>query len=115
MQQLANLEKENLAAKNQTKLFYTKLDEIYRTYLDAQLGIGSRQLTSDELMIRLKINLAKEETRTKFYQTLRLVDAVKFAKYLPGNDQNNEAIAISKETIKYIEDSMSKIKKENAY
>ena len=72
-------------------------------------------MTSDELMILLKINLVKEEIRTRFYQTLRLADAVKFAKYLPLDEQDKEAINITKETIKFIEDSLSKIKKENAY
>ena len=115
MQELDNLSKQNVSDKEQTKLFYIKLDEVYRTYLDEQMNFGATQMTSDEVMIKLKIYLNKEEIRTKFYQTMRLVDAVKFAKYLPATDKNREAVSHTRDCIKYLEETISQMKKNNAY
>jgi LPXTG-motif cell wall-anchored protein len=115
MEQLDALQKEDLISKNQTKLFYTKLDEIYRTYFSMELNINALQLTGDELMIKLKIYLAKENVRTKFYQLMRLSDAVKFAKYIPENSENNEAVSTARETIQFTESEIQQMKKNNAY
>jgi hypothetical protein len=115
MQQLDTLQKDDLFSKNQTKLFYTKLDEIYRTYFGMELNINTLQMTGDELMIKLKIYLTKEEVRTKFYQLMRLSDAVKFAKYIPETSENNEAISTARETIQFTEDSIQQMKKNNAH
>ncbi len=115
MEQLDLLQKENYPAKDQTKIFYTRLDEIYRTYIDEQINAGVLQMTSDELMIRMKVYLSKENIRTKFFQLLRLADAVKFAKYLPDNLQNNESLETARDTIKYIDETLSTMKKNNAY
>ena len=115
MHELQKLKEQNLPGHQQTKLFYTKLDEIYREYFDEQLSIQSKHLTSDEMMVRLKVYLQNETTRTQFYQTVRLTDAEKFAKYIPGEEQNDEAIEITKKTIQHIDQLSHRMKMNNAY
>ncbi|MGI8950132.1 MAG: BatD family protein [Chitinophagaceae bacterium] len=110
IKKLDELQKENLPAKNQTKLFYTRLDDICRNYFDKQLNIGAAHSTTDEMMIRLKDYLQPENIRTEFYQLLRLTAAVKFAKYLSDETQNNEAIFIAKKTIQQLHQSIQEKK-----
>ena len=99
MKALAKVASENILP---TKIFYSRLDYIYRTYFDAQLNIHSLQSTSDEMMIRLQVSLQQNELRTHFFQLVRLIDAAKFAQYIPSEDYKNEAINIILTTIEFI-------------
>jgi hypothetical protein len=91
LQKIKELEQEDLFAKGQVKLFYTKLSDIWKKYFSDQLQVRSAQSTSGELMVLLSVYLQNEKSSTQFYQLLRLADAVKFAKYIPGTDENKEA------------------------
>ena len=97
MEQLETLQKQNPPAL----LFYTKLDEICRTFLRNQLQIPALQLTSDELMLQLN-NYMQGDERTLFYQLLRLMNAVKFAKYQPKDEQKITDINTAKKGIQNI-------------
>jgi len=97
MEQLEKLEKENPPAPQ----FYTKLDGICRTFIQNQLYIRALQLTGDELMVQLNVYILPE-ARTSFYQLLRLVSAVKFAKYVPEDSQKSADIATTKAAIQHI-------------
>ncbi|MDQ2752109.1 MAG: hypothetical protein M3R72_03705 [Bacteroidota bacterium] len=81
--------------------FYTKMDEICRTFLQHQLNIRALQSTSDELMLQLNSYLQGDE-RTPFYQLLRLMTAVKFAKYSPDDSQKITDINTAKTNIQTI-------------
>ncbi len=115
MEQIRILEEEDLPSKNQTKLFYTRLDEIYRSYFEEQLRISSLRFTSDEMMVKLKIYLQQEDLRTRFYQLIRLADAVKFAKYFPDKTQNEDAVKIVKIIIQHTDQLSQQMKYNNAY
>ena len=72
-----------------------------------QLGIHSLQSTSDEMMIRLQSNLLlPEEIRTRFFQLVRLIDAVKFARYIPAENYKAEAIDTISKTVQLIHTQM---------
>ncbi len=109
MEKIEVLQKENLPAKKQTKLFYSKLDVICRDFLEEEFHIHALQSTSDELMIQLSVYLQQESMRTKFYQLLRLSDAVKFAKYIPAEDQNKEAVHTAIKSLQNFDDLMQHI------
>jgi hypothetical protein len=103
LQKIAALRKEGLPAKGQTKLFYTLLDDICRAYFGRRMKMQPKQSTSDELMIKLGVYLQDRDMKTKFYQLLRLVDAVKFAKYLPAEQQHEEALQSAAVSLQHIE------------
>ena len=84
-----------------TGVFYARLDDICRYFIQHQSGIHALQLTSDELMVQLNAHLPGE-ARTQFYQLLRLISAVKFAKYQPDELQKSAAIITAKETVHHI-------------
>ncbi len=83
-------------------VFYTKLDAICRYYLQEQLYLRALHLTQDELTVQLNVYLQDQEVRIAFYQLLRLINAVKFAKYAPPAAQNRESISTAKATVQYI-------------
>jgi hypothetical protein len=113
LQSIKNLEKENLQAKGQVKLFYTRLSDICKNYFRDQLQVRSTQSTSDELMVLLSVYLQDEKSRTQFYQLLRLADAVKFAKYIPDSEQNNEAVKTAIALLQHI-DALTRLTTQHA-
>ncbi len=103
LQNLQALASEGLTQKGQLKLFYTRLDSICRTYFYRRMQIQSMQSTSDELIIKLAVYLQDRGVKTTFYQLLRLVDAVKFAKYLPAEGQHAQALQHATTSLQHIE------------
>lgn len=95
---LEALQKETLPAT----VFYARLDVICREYLQEQLHIRALHLTHDELMLQMNAYLQQQDARTSFYQLLRLMSAVKFAKYAPPAPQQTESINTAKATVQYI-------------
>ena len=78
---------EPLIQTHQYKLLFTQLISITRNFSDAQLQIATLTKTTDEYMISLKGKVGNEPTQVKYYQLLRLADAVKFAKYQPSESE----------------------------
>ena len=113
LQQIKELEGEDLPAKQQVKLFYTRLSEILRNYFNDRFNVHSSHATSDELMVLLSVYLQDEKYRTEFYQLLRLSDAVKFAKYIPSTEQNEKAVKTAIETLQHV-DKLTERTKQNA-
>lgn len=113
LQQIDLLEKENLIQKGEGKLFFTKLDDICRTYFDARTHTHTLQSTSIEMMEKLRAYLTAEKDRIALQQFAKLSNTVKFAKYQPQETQGKEAIDIAKETIKNIENEV--VKQQNTH
>lgn len=111
MEQLDMLKSDNLLSKNKTKIFYTRLDEIYRMYFEMQFRSGILQLTGDELMRRVKLYYPGDTLRNKFYQLIMLCEAVKFAKYIPEDAENNAAISTAREAIQFVDANLQLIRK----
>lgn len=97
LEELNVLQKQNPPAT----IFYTKMDGICRAFLQQQLNIRALQSTSDELMLQLNPYLQGND-RTQFYQLLRLMNAVKFAKYNPDESQKIADINTAKQGIQNI-------------
>lgn len=111
LQQIKALQQEHLIATGNVKLFYVKLTFIIKNYFQEILQLHSTQSTSDELMVQLGVYLQDEKYRTGFYQFLRLADAVKFAKYIPAEEQNNQAVQTSVTSLQHIDALIKNIQK----
>lgn len=111
LQQIKSLQQENLITTGNVKLFYVKLTFIIKNYFQEILQLHSTQSTSDELMVQLGVYLQDEKYRTGFYQFLRLADAVKFAKYIPAEEQNNQAVQTSVTSLQHIDALIKNIQK----
>ncbi len=107
---LEALGKETLPAT----VFYARLDAICRNYLQEQLHIRALHLTQDELTQQLNVYLQQPDERTAFYQLLRLMNAVKFAKYAPPAAQQAESINTAKATVQYIHYQLQRTTQQHA-
>jgi len=93
---VANLK--NLRDRNpERKEYYSSLVDIFRLYIMRKKGIHSLQKTTDDLVLQLKNIGMHRENFDSLAQALRLSDYVKFAKFVPGQqDDINAFESISK-------------------
>jgi len=99
LDQLDKLNEKPLLNKDDIKEFYTAIDFICRKYFAEQYNMHAMQLTTDELMIRLSVYLQQEKNAHTFYQLLRMADAVKFAKFIPREEDNKNAVVSAKQSL----------------
>ena len=105
MKQLELLRKQNLPPKQ----YYSELVDIFRLYVFRKKEILSLQKTTDDLILQLNsINLLNKEQFAQLSQALRLSDFVKFAKYIPTNEDDINIFNTIKNSIINIEQSESK-------
>ncbi len=91
------------AEKPEVKIFHTRLVDIFRLYIFRKKGLLSLQETTGELVVQLKgLGLGREEF-DELAQALRLGDFVKFARFVPGATENENAFETIKRSIERIE------------
>ena len=99
---LQKLKKEELAQKD-AKAFYVRLVDVLRKYLHTGKGLQSFSKTTDDLsLLILNVNLPSDKYN-ELVQTLRLSDAVKYAKFIPAAEENDQAIETIWKSIEAIE------------
>jgi hypothetical protein len=99
---LQKLKKEEVAEKD-IKAFYVRMVDIFRKYLLTGKGVQSFSKTTDDLAIQiLNLNLGSNEYN-ELVQTLKLSDAVKYAKFTPTAEENNQSLEIIRKSIDAIE------------
>lgn len=99
MGKLEKLQKE----RPDTKQYYSWLVDIFREYVFAKKGIHSMQDTTDDLVKQLRsLNMPKDQLE-KLTQSLRLSDFVKFAKYVPTDDDDKNTFSTIGRSIQQIE------------
>jgi hypothetical protein len=108
--QLSKLQKEEVGSK----LYYTRLVDIFRWYLQRRANLVSFEKTTPDLIHQLKTLKLPEELDTRLMQTLRLSDYVKFAKYEPAVQDKKDSFNVIGAAIEEIEKKFKQIKQENA-
>jgi hypothetical protein len=108
-QELEKLRREN----SPTKLFYTRLVDIFRLYVLRRKQIASLQKTTDDLVVQLRSLKLPENDFNKLAQVLRMSDFVKFAKYEPSDIDRQESFKIIKSSIETIQKLPMEIKTES--
>lgn len=72
------------------KLYYTRITDILREYLEGRYSIRAMEMTTDEIIKALETRGLPEKNYTGLADMLRNSDFVKFAQYIPGADANEE-------------------------
>lgn len=90
---LNNLRAEKLWQNNQVKLYYTRITDILRTYIFGRFGVNAMEMTSDEILSALEMELNTDmELKTSFSKLLMQADMVKFAKEEPLPQENEVSL-----------------------
>jgi len=97
--ELEKLQKENLSSK----VFYTRLIDIFRSYISRRKEIASLQETTDDLVLQLKRLRFPENEFNQLTQSLRMSDFVKFAKYEPNQKDKDESFRVIRQFIDLVE------------
>ena len=92
IQALQHLDFEKLNSQSDYKLYYSKLTEIVKAYLEEDVKMDAVESTTNELIEKLKLLKdagqldISEETLKNFRSVLSTADLVKFAKSNPGSE-----------------------------
>ena len=88
---LEALSNQKLWQNGKHKVYYTRLTDIMREYLKERYGIQALEMTSDEIMSALSAVELGDKSRSDLSQLLKTADFVKFAKFAPSAEQNENA------------------------
>ncbi len=96
IEELKALENENLSKQEEFKMYYSRLTDVVRRYLEEEAKIDALESTSEELLIKLEtrkdagtLNLDRK-TLISLREVLQNADLVKFAKSMPEYRIANE-------------------------
>lgn len=92
MQELEKLKAMQLQQPEEIKLFHTKLPEIFKWYISRKQQLNIMNKTTGDVLVYLTENKLPGETLSEAATALRISDAVKFAKYLPANEESSDAL-----------------------
>ena len=102
MLSLEQLKKDNLPAKGEVKNYYTRLNDILRHFISRKIGLRTMEKTSEELLLQVKEANFPHDALISLAQTLRMGDAVKFAKFIPANEDNEQSFATAKVSVELL-------------
>ncbi|HEY8688386.1 MAG TPA: hypothetical protein VIM07_04065 [Chitinophagaceae bacterium] len=101
--EIDQLQKEQLLYKGEVKAFHTKLTDIFKRYLSRKWEKNVLNLTSSEILIVLNDTLLSKNDTSLIAGSLRMADAVKFAKFYPHKEESETALSDTKKVIEQIE------------
>lgn len=87
IQRLAELKDRHLLEQGQVKTYYTDLIDIMRNYLQGRFGINAMEMTSTQILRKLRENKETHLSSAQMEQVLKLADIVKFAAANPTADE----------------------------
>lgn len=88
LNELKKLEEQKLWQNDQHKLYYSKISDILRSYLEYRYDILAMESTTDEIAKHISSLSISREHQNRLIETLQLADFAKFAKMTPLPDQN---------------------------
>lgn len=97
---LESLKMKKLWQNGKVKLYYSELTFILRMYLEKRYGIIALEMTSSEILKVLPSYLGESDHNETFRYILELADLVKFAKFEPQPQQNDECIEMALDFVK---------------
>jgi hypothetical protein len=83
----------DLLARGLTKDYYDAISDVVRRYLGGMRGFDAIEMTSDELLARLRGDPLPGVTQVEVERLLSECDLVKFANYVPSHEECDEVLA----------------------
>lgn len=101
LNRLKELEARELWQQGETKVYYTELTDILRTYLQDEFGVKAREMTSRQIATALRKNVGmKEAVLAELSELLQLSDLVKFAKATPAEELHPRSLERVREFVR---------------
>tara|TARA_B100000902_G_scaffold395452_1_gene454061 strand:- start:2042 stop:2902 length:861 start_codon:yes stop_codon:yes gene_type:complete len=100
LKQLTKLEEDKVWQRGEIKEYYSRLSEIIRRYTEERFKFIALEMTTDEILEKLKSTSKIDKKNLKNLQiTLQRADLAKFAKSIPIRDENIESMDLAKNFI----------------
>ncbi len=100
MKELQKLEQEKVWQKEEPKVYYTRLTDIMRLYLEYRFNVWAMESTTDEIQRMIFRDDVPEDVQQKFLDVLKLADLVKFAKLAPLPDEHQRCLTNARDFVK---------------
>jgi hypothetical protein len=97
---LESLKNKKLWQSGKVKLFHSELTFILRMYLQKRFNIIALEMTSSEILQAAHRQIKEEESLESLKYIFELADLVKFAKFEPEAQQNEECLELALEFVK---------------
>lgn len=89
LEALDKLKQERVWQQGLEKAYYTKLTDILRLYISERFGMNAMEMTSNEIIEKLRTEHDAEPVLAKLQQVMQTSDLVKFAKHKPFDNEND--------------------------
>lgn len=98
---LQKLNNQKLWQNGKIKQYHTELTYILRMYLEKRFSINAPEMTSSEIILAMEPQIPDEDMRSILSGILEQADLVKFAKHIPEDSENESAIEMAIEFVRY--------------
>ncbi len=109
---LRELRDSGLLEQQMIKLYYIKISEIIRRYIGRRFQVEAMELTSTEVLDRLRGAKIEVDAYRLFQEFFSLCDLVKFAKYRPSEAQHGQVMKIATDIVNATKKSAETIEEE---
>jgi hypothetical protein len=92
LKELEKIRNQKLWQNNQMKLYYTRITDVLREYIEARFGLQAMEKTSAEILQELLPAGIEKAEYDSLKEMLEVADLVKFAKYVASELENENAI-----------------------
>ncbi|WP_290708439.1 hypothetical protein [Flavihumibacter sp. CACIAM 22H1] len=103
LKELAELKAAGQPSATEVKPYFTRLNDITRNYFKNRGLVTAPDASNEVLVMRVQSDLSREQLY-QLAQTLRLADAVKFARYIPPVNEQEEAVDMIRKSLSIIEE-----------
>jgi hypothetical protein len=100
LRELEQLKEEKPWMYNKIKYYHIRVSEILRIYIEHRFRIAALEQTTGEILASLKPAVCKASDIDHLSSVLKLADLVKFAKVIPGVDENANQITVAMEFVR---------------
>lgn len=95
------LEEEKLWQHHEVKLYYTRLTDILRNYIQRQFGVNAMEQTSDELLQKIKPITKLNQQKNNLQYILQTADLAKFARLQPQPEEHEASMKKAYEMVEW--------------
>ena len=103
MKSIEQLQKDQLLYNGETKQFHVKLIDIFKRYISRKMQRNILHLTSSDVLVLLNDTLLSKVDTSLIAVSLRMADAVKFAKFYPHKEESESSLLNTKKVIEQID------------
>lgn len=103
MQSIEQLQKDQLLLKGEVKQFHIRSMDIFKRYLSRKMQKNMLTLTSSDILLLLNETLLSRGDTSLIAGSLRMADAVKFAKFYPHKEESEASLINTKKVIEQVD------------